>query len=459
MKTVYIITGPIACGKSTLYKYLLEEGIIPNIPFLSNDKFYYESFSGLDIPTEKKYNLAKRKCKEEINKFIKEEKSFVLENVCAKDSKLELINGFKNNGYKIIIYFISVNNVELTIERSIKREENGYLSINEKKIHDRYRRSLNNVRKLMDISDEMYIYDNSGDTIKKIFEKREGRVQILDVEKYIYKYLNFKKMIKLIALDCDGTLLRKDKSISKNTINTIKKLKNQGSSIVLASARPFYRLVKYLRQLDLLSEGQYTISFNGSLIINNYTGEEIFSKTFKKKDIDYILDVSLKFNHNVFLYGKNEIYSNHENYEYKKNNPDVNFNVVDFKTLDFDIVEIYKIVFINSSQKISEIKEKVFEELSDKFELSSSIPQYIEIVNKGVTKSNALEIIGKKLSISNKEMVVFGDRDNDISMMNYAGISIAMGNATDNVKKIASYTTKSNEEDGVSHALKILFKI
>ena len=78
------------------------------------------------------------------------------------------------------------------------------------------------------------------------------------------------------------------------------------------------------------------------------------------------------------------------------------------------------------------------------------MPQYIEFVSKGITKSHALECIGDKLGIKASEMVAFGDQENDLAMLKYVGYSIAMGNATNEVKKQVDYVTASNDEDGAA---------
>lgn len=264
-------------------------------------------------------------------------------------------------------------------------------------------------------------------------------------------------MFKLVAIDCDGTLLNEKNEMTKATIESIMLLKQQGIKIVLASARPFYRLKKYLEILKLLDSSQYTIAFNGGVIINNKTQEEVFSKAFDSNELRLLLDLAKVINPNVFLYSKDEIFSNHYNDAYVKRNPDVNFNVVNFDQIDLMEKIIYKFVFVNSPENIAKLKSIFPNDIKEKFEVTNSVPQFIEVVKKNVTKSFALEKIGHICNINREEMVAFGDQDNDIPMMEFAGYSVAMGNSSDTVKRFADFVTKSNAEDGVAYAIKHIF--
>jgi hypothetical protein len=77
----------------------------------------------------------------------------------------------------------------------------------------------------------------------------------------------------------------------------------------------------------------------------------------------------------------------------------------------------------------------------------------IEIVNKGVSKGRALKILGGYLGIEREEMIAIGDSENDIEMIKFAGLGVAVENAIDEVKKVADFITKSNMEDGVKYVI------
>ena len=111
-------------------------------------------------------------------------------------------------------------------------------------------------------------------------------------------------MYKLVAIDCDGTLLTDSKELTKRTINTIKKA-SQKVKIVLATARSFYRVEEYLEKMNLLNDEQYTICFNGGSVINNGRKEELDSHTFRNDEIKQLIQLSRKFNTQIMLYAYN----------------------------------------------------------------------------------------------------------------------------------------------------------
>jgi len=257
-------------------------------------------------------------------------------------------------------------------------------------------------------------------------------------------------MYKLIAIDCDGTLLNSKREISKRTVTAIKAARDSGVKIVLASARPSYRLKQFLEPLGLVTSDQYLVSFNGGLVCNNTYSEILFSKAISTKIVLELIKFGHQFKTKVFIYAQDCIYSDVDEETYQRNNPDVNFKVVNFNDLDFSKISIYKAVYLNSAEDTKRIRSSLPDEFLSNFETSSSVPQYIEFVSKGITKSHALEYIGDKLRIKASEMVAFGDQENDLAMLQYVGYSVAMGNATDEVKKQVDFVTASNDEDGVA---------
>ena len=97
-------------------------------------------------------------------------------------------------------------------------------------------------------------------------------------------------MYKLIALDMDGTLLREDKTISQNTKEAIKKAKEKGVKIVLASGRPIEGIERYLEELELLDQDDYVVSFNGAIVQNTNTKEVVSRITLTGQDLKYYIN-------------------------------------------------------------------------------------------------------------------------------------------------------------------------
>lgn len=249
-------------------------------------------------------------------------------------------------------------------------------------------------------------------------------------------------MYKLVVLDLDGTLLNDEKEISKYTSNVLKQIKNN-TKIVLASARGFWSIKPYLEKLHLLDKENYTISYNGSLIVNNLEQsivDEEIEENYKKILVDYI---------------KN--YNNMEWLVYTYNER--------IKSKDIDNIEIfmnknkiYKVVCRADEKTIKTVKNSLPKFIFDLFEITSSTVNRIEFVKKGMTKVNAISKLLDILKIEQNEVIAIGNGENDIEMIKFAGCGIAMKNAPFSVKSSADIITDTNNDDGVGKILFELFK-
>lgn len=246
--------------------------------------------------------------------------------------------------------------------------------------------------------------------------------------------------IKAIILDLDGTLLDDNKKIGDKAIHYLKKIKNN-VKIIPASARQFCTIKPYLKSLELLEENNYTICFNGSLIVNNKESE-IFSSYIDKSVVIKIDNFILnnKIDWTYYLYDNRLLRSETNNIERF-----VNEN------------KIYKIVGVSTPSVISKIRSNLPKEVLDNLEVTSSELNRIEFVNKGITKVKSIKLLLNKLDIDKENVVAIGDGDNDIDMIKYVGCGIAMLNSTKTVKENADIVTKySNNEDGVYYTVKEL---
>ena len=246
--------------------------------------------------------------------------------------------------------------------------------------------------------------------------------------------------IKAIILDLDGTLLDDNKKISDITIEFLKQIK-EDIKIIPASARQFCTIKPYLEKLELLDDNNYTICFNGSLIVNNKE-KELFSSYIDKNVVvkidDFILDNNIDWTY--YLYDSRLLRNDISNID-----EFVNKN------------KIYKIVGISTPEVIDKIRNNLPKCILDNLEITSSELNRIEFVNKGMTKVKAIELLLNKLDIDKENVVAIGDGDNDIDMIKYVGCGIAMSNSPEIVKENADIVTKnSNNEDGVYYAIKEL---
>lgn len=260
-------------------------------------------------------------------------------------------------------------------------------------------------------------------------------------------------MYKLIAFDCDGTLLNDDKKIDSKTIESIKLLKEYGIKVVLATSRPFYRVLPYLKELNLIDDTSYTISFNGGLVINNTGNNPLCDERLSTDIVKRILSYSQNYDLYTFVYEKEKVLANKYCEPYVKQNPDTKFEVQDLLKLDLENLNIYKIIIHGNYTKVKEARKNLEKSLTSLCVVTSSNKNNIEFIPLGNSKSNGLKMIGEQLSIKSNEMIAFGDNENDIDMFNYVGYKVAMGNSIKHLKDISDKVTLSNNDFGIAKAI------
>ncbi|MFU0823567.1 sugar-phosphatase [Clostridium sp.] len=261
-------------------------------------------------------------------------------------------------------------------------------------------------------------------------------------------------MFKLIALDMDGTLLNEGKKISEENNIAIKKAKEKGVKVVLATGRPIKGIENYLNELDLISDEDYCITYNGSLVVNTGTNELLTQVLLKSEDVHYLYDLSKKLDIDIHALTTSGCItpklSEYTELEIRMNN--IPFEEIDFNNIKDD-TEIVKVMFVGEEKKLSAAIEKLPREVYKKYNVVRSAPYFLEFLDKNVSKATGVKALAEKLGINRSEIICVGDAGNDIDMIEYAGLGVAMGNAFSEVKKAANYITSSNEEDGVAHVI------
>ncbi len=257
---------------------------------------------------------------------------------------------------------------------------------------------------------------------------------------------------KLIALDIDGTLTNSKKEITPRTRYAILEAQNQGKKIVLASGRHPIGVYPIANNLMLDKYGGYIMSFNGGRIIDCRTGNTIVSKIFPLEYLPDIVSVLKDSNITINTYDNDKIISNNKVNDYTYVEKDVikaEMVVVDdfVSAIKFNINKILLAGEPHELDKYQKILSNRYDGLLDVYK---SAPYFLEIMPFGVTKGSMMPLLLQKLNISRDEFVAFGDNYNDITMIGYAGLGVAMGNAEPDVKKIADYVCESNDDDGIA---------
>ena len=286
-------------------------------------------------------------------------------------------------------------------------------------------------------------------------------------------------MYKLIAIDLDGTLLNSQGEISDENRLYLKKAINSGIDVVLASGRP----IDSVENLSLeIGANKYLISGNGAVVYGIQEKEILYNKFLSKAQVLNIIKMCKDNSIYCNVYTENEIIAESLNYNilfyYRENaNKDeekrTKINIVNdmYKYIESSQVEKYlKITVCDDSQLIfnsilrklktisdvdvldvSHMSRKIIKDGTERIQIEYF---YTEITNRNVNKWEAIKYIIEKDGIAPEEVVGIGDNINDKEMIEYAGLGVAMGNSSPDVKAVAKIVVADNNSDGVAEAIK-----
>jgi len=256
---------------------------------------------------------------------------------------------------------------------------------------------------------------------------------------------------KLVAIDMDGTLLTPELRISRETIDTVRKVIDMGVIVTLSTGRMYPAALPFALELQL---DVPLITCNGALIKCVRTGREYHKKALSREHCTEILEYCISSDLELSLYKDDEIYTSgsynlHIHEEIDKAEPIV---VDDIRSAVDD--SVIKIMMSSKNKSALEYhSETVYQSYKDKLNIYFSLPWFTEVVHKEANKRHALEYLSGHFGIKQEEVIAIGDNFNDMDMMQYAGLGVAMGNAPEYLKESADYVTRSNDEDGVRHVL------
>ena len=254
--------------------------------------------------------------------------------------------------------------------------------------------------------------------------------------------------IKLLALDLDGTLFTKDKQVTAENRAALKAAEAKGVHVVITTGRPLPAITHILEDLGLLDDKHYSVTFNGGLVQRN-NGDILIKKEMSREDLKQIyavfepLGLPMDVISDGIVYG---VPSKGNHSLYRQANPTLTF--IDVESID-DIPE--NIVY----NKVVTVCEEAFldAQIQD-FEVFKSREIILEVMPKGVHKAVGLRLLTDYLALDRSQVMAMGDEENDLTMLEWAGLGVAMANAVPKVKAVAkAVTTKTNEESGVAEAI------
>ena len=264
---------------------------------------------------------------------------------------------------------------------------------------------------------------------------------------------------KLLVLDVDGTLLNDEREISKRTLAALLKVQQMGVRIVLASGRPTYGLMPLAKTLELGNYGGFVLSYNGCQIIKAQNGEILFERRSNPEMLPYLEKKARKNGFAIFTYHDDTLITDSPDNEYIKNEALLN-NLKIIREDEFSTAIDFapcKCMLVSDKEKALIGLEQHWEKrLAGTLDAFRSEPYFLEVVPCGVNKANTLGALLEHLGVTREEVIAVGDGVCDVTMLQLAGMGVAMGHSQDSVKVCADYVTASNEEDGVALAVEKL---
>lgn len=260
---------------------------------------------------------------------------------------------------------------------------------------------------------------------------------------------------RMIVLDLDGTLTNSAKQITPHTRQTLIRAQQQGVKVVLASGRPTYGIVPIANELELSAYGGYIMAYNGGEIINWSNKEVIHAQVLNPEVLPYMYRQAQENGFAIVTYRDNYVITETPNDEYVQKEAILNvmqtFMVDNF--LEYIDFPIPKCLIVGEADPLHQLEIKMHEQLKETNEVYRSEPYFLELVPKGIDKAQSLAVLLDKVGIRREEVIACGDGFNDLSMIRYAGLGVAMQNAQPVVREAADFITLSNDEDGVAHVV------
>lgn len=260
---------------------------------------------------------------------------------------------------------------------------------------------------------------------------------------------------RLLALDLDGTLTNSQKIITPKTRETLLQAQQQGLRIVLASGRPTEGILHLARELQMQEYGGFVLAFNGARVLDLAAGEILWQQTLPPGRIPLIAGLARQYGVGVLTYLDGAVLTETPEDPYIGIECRVN-GIPCRRAEDFAAAvtgPVPKCLMTGDGDHMAVIEPLIREALPD-LSVYRSEPYFLEIMPKGVDKARTLEQLLRHLGLTRQQLAACGDGFNDVSMVAFAGLGVAMANANPAVLEVADAVTLSNDEDGVAEAVR-----
>lgn len=260
---------------------------------------------------------------------------------------------------------------------------------------------------------------------------------------------------QLLVTDIDGTLLNDDNQVTPKTLEAFQQIKIQGIKIALATGRFFPDAHYFAKRIAchcpmILIHGAVIQSFEGSIISQQILPIEsipVLVELAQKEEISYQI-----FQDDRFIMPRknkwNDVYLNSSGIE-----PLIIPDIVQYLKLHQDV---FAFTFLGTPERLDSMRKKIEEKFNGSISIANAHPNVLEVMAPGVNKGEAIKKLASYLDIPLSKVIAIGDNYNDIEMIKMAGLGVAMGNAPQEVKDVATYITTDNNHDGIARFISTL---
>ncbi len=260
---------------------------------------------------------------------------------------------------------------------------------------------------------------------------------------------------KIIFLDIDGTLINSEKVITPKTKKALINAQKCGYRAAIASGRPDHGIIPYAKELEFDRFGGYILAFNGGHIINFKTGETVYKRSLIRNAFVKAYNFAKQNNVDIVTYKNDTILAETTDNEFLKFEAAINKLPVDVvenlpRYVDF---EVPKCLMLADGGILEKLEPELRDILLGEAGVFRSEPFFLEIMPENTNKATSAERLIELLGIDRSEAIACGDGYNDVTMLKYAGLGVAMENACEAAKSAADFITYSNDNDGIAYVI------
>lgn len=264
-------------------------------------------------------------------------------------------------------------------------------------------------------------------------------------------------MIEIVALDLDETLLTPERTITPRAKQAIQAVRASGCQVVLATGRMFCAAEPFALELDLPGP---LIAYQGSLVKTVSEREIMLHLNIPAVQLDALLPWLESEQVHINLYIDDQLYVERMNSTAKRYAAYSRISVEEVGRLsDLALAAATKVVAIGEPDLLDVLQRQALQDFGEILAITRSYPHFLEFGHLQATKSQALAWLAAEWGVEASKILAIGDGENDLDMIEFAGIGVAMGNAPPAIQAAADYVTASHTADGVALALEKYFNL